>query len=133
METGDRASGTTHGRCSGKRVSVGEVRRRRHRAARVLRLAGVLALLLPTLVAFGVPTVRGAAAPATALDWPYYGNDPGGMRYVDTDQVTPANVAQLQPAWIFHTTVMSELTSFESQPIESMQNKGVNMVYPPGV
>jgi len=96
---------------------VGEVRRRRHRAARVLRLAGVLALLLPTLVAFGVPTVRGAAAPATALDWPYYGNDPGGMRYVDTDQITPANVAQVQPAWIFHTGVMSELTSFESQPI----------------
>jgi quinohemoprotein ethanol dehydrogenase len=50
-------------------------------------------------------------------DWPFYGNDPGGMRFVDTDQINPANVSGLQPAWIFHTGVMSNNTSFESQPI----------------
>jgi glucose dehydrogenase len=51
------------------------------------------------------------------LDWAFYGNDPGGMRYVDIDQINPSNVATLQPAWIFHTKVMSNQTSFESQPI----------------
>lgn len=56
-------------------------------------------------------------APTTKLDWSYYGNDLGGMRFVDTDQITPGNVAQLKPAWIFHTNVANDHTSFEAQPI----------------
>jgi alcohol dehydrogenase (cytochrome c) len=51
------------------------------------------------------------------MDWPYYGNDLGNMRYVDADQINPANVGQLAPAWIFHTGVSGPKTSFESQPI----------------
>jgi quinohemoprotein ethanol dehydrogenase len=51
------------------------------------------------------------------LDWPYYGHDPGAMRYVDIDQINPSNVGQLQPAWIFHTNVANDHTSFEAQPI----------------
>jgi alcohol dehydrogenase (cytochrome c) len=51
------------------------------------------------------------------VDWPFYGNDPGGMRFANVDQINPSNVARLQPAWIFHTKVMSMMTSFESQPI----------------
>ncbi len=39
------------------------------------------------------------------------------MRYVDTDQINPSNVAQLKPAWIFHTNVANPATSFEAQPI----------------
>ena len=39
------------------------------------------------------------------VDWPFYGNDPGGMRFVDLDQINPGNVASLEPAWIFHTNV----------------------------
>ena len=42
---------------------------------------------------------------AQELDWPNYGNDVGNMRYANIDQITPANVSQLKPAWIFHTGV----------------------------
>lgn len=58
----------------------------------------------------------GQVAPKN-LDWPYYGNDLGGMRYVDADQINTANVAQLSPAWILHTNVFNAHTSFETQPI----------------
>jgi alcohol dehydrogenase (cytochrome c) len=59
------------------------------------------------------------AQPTTAqkMDWPFYGNDIGGMHYADVDQINPSNVAQLQPAWILHTGVMSATSSFESQPL----------------
>lgn len=41
------------------------------------------------------------------------------MRYQNVDQINPANVARLTPAWVFHTGVMnSDRLSFESQPIE---------------
>ena len=45
-------------------------------------------------------SLRGAeAAPG---DWPSYGHDAGGTRYSPLTQITPANVAQLQPVWTFH-------------------------------
>src|ERR1700728_103830 len=37
---------------------------------------------------------------AQTLNWPNNGNDQGNMRYQDIDQITPANVSQLKPAWI---------------------------------
>src|SRR5262249_27996870 len=47
-----------------------------------------------------------AARPAqTANEWPTYGHDAGGMRYSPLTQITPANVAQLQPAWVYHMKV----------------------------
>lgn len=87
--------------------------------SRLFRASMVLALLLlvplPGLAQDGTP---GAQSGATDnRDWRYYGNDPGGMRYVDVDQITPENVEQLEPAWIFHTGVANEHTSFEAQPI----------------
>src|SRR5436190_18985232 len=38
----------------------------------------------------------------TANEWPTYGHDPGGTRFSPVAQITPANVAQLQPAWVYH-------------------------------
>lgn len=38
-----------------------------------------------------------------AVEWPTYGNDPGGMRFSPLRQIDRGNVAQLQPAWTFHT------------------------------
>ncbi len=35
-------------------------------------------------------------------DWPTYGHDKGGQRHSPLTQITPANVAQLQPAWTWH-------------------------------
>jgi quinoprotein glucose dehydrogenase len=35
--------------------------------------------------------------------WPTYGHDPGGLRYSPLTQITAQNVAQLEPAWTFHS------------------------------
>jgi quinoprotein glucose dehydrogenase len=42
-----------------------------------------------------------AARPAAAAE--YYGYDQGGSRFAPLDQITPGNVDQLVPAWIYHT------------------------------
>jgi quinoprotein glucose dehydrogenase len=49
----------------------------------------------------GRPQPKRPAAPA-AGDWPTYGHDPGGTRFSPLTQITPANAAQLQPAWVYH-------------------------------
>jgi PQQ-dependent dehydrogenase (methanol/ethanol family) len=43
---------------------------------------------------------------ATEVDWSYYGNDQGNMRFQDVDQINLTNVSQLKPAWTFHTGVL---------------------------
>lgn len=40
--------------------------------------------------------------PGAAQDWPTYGHDYGDSRHSPLTQITPANVATLKPAWIFH-------------------------------
>jgi quinoprotein glucose dehydrogenase len=45
----------------------------------------------------------GGARDATASkEWPTYGHDPGGMRFSPLTQITPANVAGLEVAWVYH-------------------------------
>lgn len=53
------------------------------------------ATLVPVLVA------------ADANDWPTRDHDPGGRRYSPLTQITPVNVATLQPAWVFDTGVQN--------------------------
>src|SRR5690349_10431958 len=66
---------------------------------------GCLAVVLAsTYVASGQQRAAGRAVPA-ASEWPTYGHDPGGMRYSPLTQLTPANVSQLQPAWVYHMKV----------------------------
>jgi len=43
-----------------------------------------------------------APAPIASKEWPTYGHDPGGMRFSPLTQITPANVGQLQVAWVYH-------------------------------
>ena len=49
-------------------------------------------------------------------DWPYYGNDPGGMRFSELTQINTENVGQLRRAWTFHTGDTSE-THFQGTPL----------------
>jgi quinoprotein glucose dehydrogenase len=49
------------------------------------------------------------------VDWPTVGNDPGGMRYSSLDQINRENVAQLKPAWTYHT---KELEGGKGKTIE---------------
>jgi quinoprotein glucose dehydrogenase len=37
-----------------------------------------------------------------STDWPTYHHDAGGSRFSPLKQITPANVATLQPAWTYH-------------------------------
>ncbi|MCT4703661.1 membrane-bound PQQ-dependent dehydrogenase, glucose/quinate/shikimate family [Enterobacteriaceae bacterium H20N1] len=53
-----------------------------------------------------LPEAKAGAAPAqeaNADDWHFYGRTAAGQRYSPLEQLTPANVSQLQPAWEYHT------------------------------
>src|SRR5437762_6094581 len=39
---------------------------------------------------------------AASREWPTYGHDAGGMRFSPLTQLTPANVARLEVAWVYH-------------------------------
>src|ERR1700760_4429566 len=65
-----------------------------------------------------------AEAPRSAAgDWAFYGGDAGGSRYSQLDQINKANVAELKPAWEFHTGDVSDgsddrpKSEFEATPI----------------
>lgn len=72
-----------------------------------------------------------AAAPAVASpadDWPTANRDAGASRYSPLAQITPANVATLQPAWIFHMkpagAVATGPTAAERQQAQAEQVGG---------
>jgi glucose dehydrogenase len=45
---------------------------------------------------------QGAKPPSSGAskEWPTYGHDPGAMRFSPLTEITPANVGQLQVAWV---------------------------------
>jgi quinoprotein glucose dehydrogenase len=53
--------------------------------------------------------------------WSHYGGGQAGLQYSSLKQISPANVSQLQPAWIFRTGELSEgaarAYAFQSNPI----------------
>src|SRR3984885_3141372 len=54
---------------------------------------------------------------AQEVDWPYNGADVYNSRFANIDQITPANVSQLKPAWTFHTGVSDPNMSMEMTPL----------------
>jgi quinoprotein glucose dehydrogenase len=56
-------------------------------------------------------------------EWRYYGSEIGGGRFSPLTQITPANVAALEPAWTYHTGDVKQPgeslapTSFQATPI----------------
>ena len=61
---------------------------------RKIRVALLAACLAPVVVAAG-----------DTGDWPSHDHDAAGQRFSPLTQITPANVAKLQPAWSFDTGV----------------------------
>jgi quinoprotein glucose dehydrogenase len=63
------------------------------------------------------------AAAAADNGWPAYGGDAGGTRYSPLAEITPANVAELRPAWIFRSGELGQgvkdwrRSAFEATPI----------------
>ncbi|MEM6049901.1 membrane-bound PQQ-dependent dehydrogenase, glucose/quinate/shikimate family [Erwinia sp. P7711] len=53
-----------------------------------------------------VPAASTGDIPAAAeknSNWKYYGHNPAGQRFSALEQITPANVSKLKPAWQFNT------------------------------
>jgi glucose dehydrogenase len=91
----------------------------RSRVRRILAVTGaVAALVVPLAASADQPAAaNSAAATPQNVNWPYYGNTLANTRYQNVDQISPANVAGLKPAWVFHTGVLDTGSSFENAPI----------------
>jgi PQQ-dependent dehydrogenase (methanol/ethanol family) len=81
----------------------------------ILSAVAVLAGLAAASMPLGQP--RAAAASAGAMNWRFYGNTLSNDRFQNIDQVNPANVHMLKPAWVFHTGVLDPKASLEVSPI----------------
>jgi quinoprotein glucose dehydrogenase len=62
-----------------------------------IRASSALAALTLSACATVPASLAGAAE-----NWPTANRDPGALRYSPLGQITPANVASLQPAWVYH-------------------------------
>ena len=89
--------------------------------------AGALSLLAILVVAllpaeYGATTER-PTVPVTvagaAGEWPTWGRTAGGDRFSPLSQITPANVADLKPAWTYRagTTGSWQKSSFQATPL----------------
>ena len=67
-------------------------------------------LLVIFCVAFGRIAASGQAP--GRVDWPTYGNDPGGTRYSPLAQINRSNVSKLKVAWVYHTGDISDGTEY---------------------
>lgn len=77
-------------------------------------VAAALALLStaafwPETSAPGGPTIVGGNATAAQAGWDHFGAAAAGTRYSAADQITPANVADLKPAWTYKIGRVNEL------------------------
>ena len=76
------------------------------------------AAALPVCLHLGAQS-RGSAA-AASTEWPTYGHDSGGLRFSPVTQLTPANAARLQVAWVYHMRPPAP----SSPPAEAPQGRG---------
>ena len=104
---------------------------RRSRGQRPGRAAyGVAALLLVGLLGTAVSafqprpvvTAQGAAPAVVPVakgseqrDWQHWGNTTAGTRFAALDQITPANITQLQVAWTAHTGDVPQSDGFGAE------------------
>src|SRR5712691_2035965 len=103
-------------------------------AAALLLLAATIAAQQPQQPPAPVPAILQNYKPVTADrlkrpedgDWLMIRRTYDGWGYSPLDQITPANVTRLQPAWVFATGV---LNGHEAPPII---NNGVMFVATPG-
>jgi quinoprotein glucose dehydrogenase len=80
------------------------------------------------LLSAGVLTMHGAPPPKN-VDYPYYGGDPGAMRYSTLTQINAQNAGQLKEVWRYD---LGGASTIENQPIVVngvLYGVGVNTVY----
>ena len=90
---------------------------------KMMRVGSVAALAVVFLSLMIATKIIASASDSAVDDWPYYGHDPGGMRYSPLTQINRENVSKLQVAWTFHTGDISDGTQdrkrsgFETTPL----------------
>lgn len=57
------------------------------------------------------------ACQRTPTEWPVYGGNKAGTHYSSLTEIDTTNVAQLQPAWEYHTGDAEEKTQIQVNPI----------------
>ena len=81
-------------------------------------LAGVLLLAVAAFQGYkveeGTRNTVAAGAPAAA-DWKHYGNNEGGQRFAQVDQINTENVGELQEVWRYRTGVSYD---FKMTPLQ---------------
>jgi quinoprotein glucose dehydrogenase len=104
-------------------------------AVAIIVVGGTSALVFPgpstdlpdsveTPADYAFHTAAMPADPTPPGEWQNYGRVPGGQRFSPLNQITPANVGQLQRAWTFHTGAVQgsdeglpRRFAFESTPL----------------
>lgn len=89
------------------------------------KLIRAVYLMASLLAAWAILEWASIKPPSDAAgdSWPYYGHDPGGMRYSPLTQINRDNVSTLKVAWTFHTGDISEASrhrkrsGFETTPL----------------
>ena len=82
-------------------------------AGTVVLLAALAGLLGYSFVSVPTPPVVAASGPPQVVhpesggEWRHYGNSLHGTRYSDLAQITPANAANLEQAWVYHAGFQS--------------------------
>src|SRR5215475_9903174 len=95
---------------------------------RIVRSNRVAVYGVVSLLVAGILFVR-AAAPPKNVDYPYYGGDPGAMRYSTLTQIDAKNAGQLKEVWRYD---LGGPTTIENQPIAVggvIYGVGVNTTY----
>jgi quinoprotein glucose dehydrogenase len=89
----------------------------------------MFALLASAAIMTGA-TADAQTAP-DANEWPTYGHDAGGMRFSPLTQITPANVANLQPAWTYHMKPQGAAGGFQQTEATPLVINGIMYVPSP--
>jgi len=89
----------------------------------------MLALMASTAILIGA--AADAQTAPDAKEWPTYGHDAGGMRFSPLTQITPANVADLQPAWTYHMKPQGAAGGFQQTEATPLVIGGIMYVPSP--
>ena len=74
-----------------------------HKIGTVLTCLAVHGILTSTAAAQAVDSSDLMHSASNTRDWLMYGRDYSAHRYVELDQITPANINRLHPVWVFAT------------------------------
>ena len=98
---------------------------------RVYPIAPAL-LLTSSALLLGSSAALAESGATSQGDWPTYGHDKGGQRHSPLEQITPANVASLTPAWVYHMKPAAAATATDANAEAQRQAEGLGGAPTPG-